>query len=227
MLNAIAFELHQVWRKTRLREDGTYKPRWKNIMDESFKISDEMPKYIRKIKDGKYQIDIANAYYTQLSRDWKNEKINAAKVVVKILEMDEILSDDEIGDIIHNEWIKRNSWAKYGKLGVPYSQLPKNEQNKDLAQFRIGEKMYNAEFVDIKPQYLDEAVRFLKHAKILGKSMKIKYAGQFLFSDFDDSCTAYNKIFYGSKREINKTLKKVNKIENPKNDKSKNDTQQL
>lgn len=32
----VAFELHEAWRRPRLREDGTYEPRWKKIKDETF-----------------------------------------------------------------------------------------------------------------------------------------------------------------------------------------------
>lgn len=40
---------------------------------------------------------------------------------------------------IHEEWLKRNSWVfdpNYGdpKLAVPYSELSKEEKDKDIAQ---------------------------------------------------------------------------------------------
>ena len=41
--------------------------------------------------------------------------------------------------VIHDEWLKRNSWVydtNYGdpKLAVPYSELSREEQIKDIAQ---------------------------------------------------------------------------------------------
>ena len=39
--------------------------------------------------------------------------------------------------------LKRNDWAKGGELDVPFSELSKAEQDKDLSQYLIGIDAYN------------------------------------------------------------------------------------
>jgi hypothetical protein len=146
----IAFELHEEWRKTRLKEDGSYDPRWKAIKDKEFASKLEgqvLPSYIRKNETGVYEIDIANAHYNQLSPDWQAENKAAGKVVAQIIESGKRLTRSQVGNIIHNAWLERNAWAKDGELGVPFDKLPKNEQDKDIAQFEVALKVYEAESV--------------------------------------------------------------------------------
>ena len=45
----------------------------------------------------------------------------------------------EMASVVHDEWLKRNSWVydpNYGNplLAVPFSELSKEEQDKDIAQ---------------------------------------------------------------------------------------------
>ena len=138
----IAAELHEDWRKTRLTSDGIYEPRWKKIKDEEFikNLPENLPEYIR-VNEGVYEIDIANCSYNMLSADWQAENKAAGEVVAKILKMQRIgakLTIEEIGSFIHNEWLKRNEWAKGGELDVPFTELSKEEQDKDLNQYYIG-----------------------------------------------------------------------------------------
>ena len=50
----LAYALHEEWRKTRLKADGSYEPRWKKIKDDKF-ISNldekKLPIYVRKNYD--------------------------------------------------------------------------------------------------------------------------------------------------------------------------------
>ena len=46
---------------------------------------------------------------------------------------------EQMGAVIHDEWLKRNDWVfdkEYGNptLAVPYEQLPEDEKDKDKAQ---------------------------------------------------------------------------------------------
>lgn len=52
------------------------------------------------------------------------------------------ISREQVGDEIHNEWLKRNTWAKGGELDVPFAKLPQNEQRKDIIQYRIADNYY-------------------------------------------------------------------------------------
>lgn len=137
----IASKLHEDWRKTRLKEDGTFEPRWKTIKDKGFSDNldeNNLPVNIKKVEDGKFEIDIANSSYDQLSPDWQAENKAAAEVVAQIIESEKEYTIDEVGEIIHSAWLERNAWAAEGPLGVSFAELSKEEQNKDLAQYLIG-----------------------------------------------------------------------------------------
>ena len=180
----VAFVLHEQWRKTRLKEDGSYEPRWKKIKDTDFIAKFEgkdLPNYVRNTENG-YEIDIANACYTQLSADWQNENKAASEVVAKIVESGEQLSRDEIGDIIHNAWLERNAWAKDGELGVPFANLPKQKRQRyssiDLA--------YN-EPAKVEDRYinrLEEVANFLGQRRKRGQ-ICLRFNGHTLYSEID------------------------------------------
>ena len=151
--NRVAKELHDNWRKTRLKEDGSYEPRWKKINDKSYikKLDkNKLPSNIRLAENG-YEIDIANSSYSQLSYDWQKENYEAARVVAGLVineskrenQQEENLTKLEIGREIHNEWLKRNQWAKDDPvLSLPFDKLPKEEQEKDLEQYRLAKEIY-------------------------------------------------------------------------------------
>lgn len=105
---------------------------------------EKLPENIRKAENG-YEIDIANSSYAQLSADWQAENKAAAKVVAEIVESEKELTIDEVGTIIHDKWLERNDWAKGSELDVPFVELPKVEQDKDLDQYRIALEIATAE----------------------------------------------------------------------------------
>lgn len=157
LANKIASQLHEDWRKTRLREDGTYEPRWKATKSANFDANldrDNLPTYIRVNEDGSVEIDIANCSYENLSPAWQAENKAAAEVVADILAREahgERFSLDEVGAIIHDQWLLRNDWAKGGDLDKPFADLPKVEQDKDLDQYRIGLEELGAEKIVDEP----------------------------------------------------------------------------
>lgn len=152
LAHKIASALHEDWRKTRLNADGTYEPRWKKVKDIEFVKNldlENMPSNVR-ITNDVVEIDIANSTYDMLSEDWKAENKAAAEVVATIFEKEETIgrkmTRDEVGTIIHNEWLKRNDWVynpEYGNpaLTVPFAELPADEQAKDIDQYKIGQKV--------------------------------------------------------------------------------------
>lgn len=113
--------LHEDWRKTRLKEDETYEPRWKKVKDKNFK-------------------------FVELSADWQFENLEAGKVVAGLVGSKTEITPEETEQIasrIHDEWLKRNSWAydpNYGNpaQAVPYEELSEEEKEKDRAQLKFG-----------------------------------------------------------------------------------------
>ena len=196
----LAFALHEDWRRKRLREDGTlfyYEPKWKSIKDNGFiaKLNEnELPEYVRKNENGNWEIDIANACYSQLSGDWQAENKAAAEVVAEIIESGNNYTREEIGDIIHNAWLERNSWAKGGELDVPFAELPKEEQDKDMVQYDTALKMKEAIEVDVYVGNLDVAVEYLRTSKENNENIKLNFNGHTLYSMFDNVDTCYVKV---------------------------------
>ncbi len=150
----IAARLHEEWRETRKKADGTYEPRWKKVTDKKFVAGLDvrnLPPYLRLDDHHFVEIDIANTPYEKLSPDWQAENKAAGKVVAEIIESKKLYSRDEIGTIIHDEWLKRNSWAKSDPiLGKDFIDLPEDEQDKDLVQYDIGIEAYQEMLKEIE-----------------------------------------------------------------------------
>ena len=139
--NALSYELgsdlHEAWRETRKREDGSFEPRMKQSTDEDWNAM-----------HGTDQVDIANCTFQELPSNWQYENLEAARVAIELAYdktmAGESISDEELEEMashIHEEWLKRNDWVydpNYGdpKLAVPYQELSKEEQDKDKVQIR-------------------------------------------------------------------------------------------
>lgn len=132
---AIAAQLHEDWRKTRLQEDGSYEPRLKSTSDQE---------WIAAHGDVS-EVDIANTSFEDLPADWKAENAAAGEVVATELIImqrngTEMTPEkvEEISAKVHDKWLERNTWAKGGELDVPYADLPEDEKAKDRDQVMIG-----------------------------------------------------------------------------------------
>lgn len=138
---ALASRFHEDWRKPRLREDGSYEPRWKKIKKDEEFIRNAVPcDTVRVTADG-VEVDIANTSFEDLPFDYQEENLLAAEVVVNLLQGKKKLSAEEIeqlSSIVHDEWLKRNTWAAGGELDVPYKDLPEVEKAKDRVQVLTG-----------------------------------------------------------------------------------------
>ncbi len=135
---ALAGEFHEDWRQTRLQEDGSYEPRLKTTKDQTWIEA-----------QGTDQVDIANSAYSELPADWQAENKAAADTVVDLLlkKSGKInLSDEtariEAGNVVHDAWLSRNEWAKGGDLDKPFAELPVDEQDKDIKQVEIAQKLF-------------------------------------------------------------------------------------
>ena len=85
--------------------------------------------------DGKGgQVDILNTSYSDLPPKWQAENKAQAESAIALVAKD---LEGAMGNIeglaaeVHEQWLSRNSWAKDGPLGVPYSELPEEEKQKD------------------------------------------------------------------------------------------------
>ncbi len=134
---SLGSDLHEAWRAPRKKEDGSFEPRMKKSKDKDWNAC-------HKTDD----VDIANCSFAELPSNWQYENLEAAKVVIELV-YDKIMAKEQISDteleqmasVVHDEWLKRNSWVfdpNYGdpKLAVPYLQLSKEEQNKDKIQVK-------------------------------------------------------------------------------------------
>ncbi len=123
--------LHEERRKTRLKDDGTYEPRWKDAKDEEWSKAHWWAK----------EIDIANTKFEDLSGAWQHENLEAGKVAVdlvyeKVINWEEITPEmiEEMSSVVHEKWLERNPWEKWWNLDKPYSELPEIEKAKDRNQ---------------------------------------------------------------------------------------------
>ena len=134
-------DLHESWRATRKKEDGTFEPRWKKSKDETWNII-----------HGTDDVDIANCTFSELPENWQYENLEAAKVTINLV-FDRIRDGiepnkgeiEEMASKVHAAWLDRNDWVfnpNYGNpaLAVPYSKLSEEEKAKDRAQVIAGIK---------------------------------------------------------------------------------------
>lgn len=135
LIAKVGSAFHEQWRESRRKDDGTFEPREKTTSDQAWIEA-----------HGTDTVDIANTGYEDLPEDWKGENKVAAEFVVGLhgeltAELGEVRLDvpetrAHVGDEIHSAWLSRNEWAKDGELGVPFAELPEDEQEKDIDQYR-------------------------------------------------------------------------------------------
>ena len=94
--------------------------------------------------------------FSQLSAASQKDNLEAAVAVIQLV-YDKVIAGkritkkelEQMAAIVHEEWLKRNSWVfdpNYGKpeLAVPYTELSPEEQKKDLAQITQAIKKVQA-----------------------------------------------------------------------------------
>ena len=151
---SLASDLHESWRLTRLKEDGTYEPRIKKSTDEEWNI-----------KHGTDEVDIANCKFEELPSNWQYENLSAAKVAIdlvydKTLAGENITAEEkeQMASVVHDEWLKRNDWVfdnEYGdpNLAVSYEDLSEDEKHKDKIQLDNAQekvKKYAKDLIDVE-----------------------------------------------------------------------------
>ena len=142
---ALGSDLHEAWRAGRKKEDGTFEPRIKKSKDEAWNMA-----------HGTDEVDIANTPFEQLPSNWQYENLEAAKVAINLV-YDKIMAGESItpfeleqmASVVHEEWLKRNSWAydpsySDSKLAVPYELLSQEEKDKDKVQVALAQQKVEA-----------------------------------------------------------------------------------
>ncbi|MBR3211137.1 MAG: hypothetical protein IKF71_04300 [Bacilli bacterium] len=104
-------------------------------------------------KDGKENV---LRDFSSLSSESKTDSLEAARVAIdlvynRIMFGDVISLEDmeQLGAIVHIEWLRRNPWVfdpnrGNPKLAVPYSELSKEEQERDKAQVYLAQDKVHA-----------------------------------------------------------------------------------
>ena len=130
-------DLHEAWRETRKKEDGTYEPRMKKSKDEKWNK-----------EHGTDEVDIANLTFEELPSNWQYENLEAARVAIAQV-FDKVIGGGEISEEmietmsseVHEAWLKRNDWVydkEYGNpdQAKPYVDLSEEEKAKDRVQIQ-------------------------------------------------------------------------------------------
>ena len=87
-------------------------------------------------------VDINNDFAV-LPPTWQEENLAAAKGTLKIITENPGESDDYYADMVHKDWLSRNTWCTPDDpLGAPYSELTPTEQAKDMCQVLICKLVY-------------------------------------------------------------------------------------
>ena len=108
------------------------------------------------------QVDILNTSYSDLPPKWQAENKSQAESAISLVakNMENAMGNiDGLASEVHEQWLSRNSWAKDGPLGVPYSELPEEEKQKDrdviTAAHEILSQMMSAQD-DEMPEDMEE-----------------------------------------------------------------------
>jgi len=151
----IGSRLHEDWRATRTEDKEARlgrEPRWKKTKDQSFIAKAQASDVVRVGEI--VEVDIANMSFTELPSDWQKDNLEAGKTAAK-LTMGAISKDgsigidglmsltpeklEELGDAIHEAWMQRTEKGDWNAAQfVPYAELPREEQEKDLAHVRVS-----------------------------------------------------------------------------------------
>ncbi len=140
LVSKLASLAHDDWRAPR-KVEGTdrYEPRIKKVKDQA---------WIDR-HNGQTDVDIANTSYSELPSEWQAENKASAEIamdeVLKAVEGNVSLDDsfvEQVADVLHQGWVKRNeSWAAE-ELKKPYAELPETEKEKDRYFVRRAIQVY-------------------------------------------------------------------------------------
>ena len=153
--------LHEHWRKThRMQRRSAEDPdpaRWKPIDPGEYGQWYNASRHEHMVKqeeiDGGIQMSVnINSNYVDLPPSRQEENYLAAAFVLQILEQKPGRSLDYYGNLVHEEWLRRQkdqsgnlaSWVIEAGLDVPYYQLVEEEKEKDRLQVKLCQKTLGA-----------------------------------------------------------------------------------
>lgn len=94
-------------------------------------------------------VDLAATPYSDLPEHWQDVNREAARgllgelfprlaaMALRALDLSDEITRGMVGAVLHSFWLEHNAWAKGGELDVPFAQLPRVEQDKDIAQIEV------------------------------------------------------------------------------------------
>lgn len=121
-INNIANAVHENW-KQRITNNGTYKPVWKKVSDPTFiRQTIETKKLPASIRITEYGVeqDIANTPYNELCLDFKVDMFQMATIACEVVNKN---TEQNISQIIHNEYLNKYPWAKGTKLDQEFENI--------------------------------------------------------------------------------------------------------
>ncbi|MFD0364791.1 hypothetical protein ACFQZZ_25410 [Nocardia sp. GCM10030253] len=135
LIGRLASRLHETWRLTKIRPNGTYKPRPKPTED---------PEWIAR--HGTNQADISNTPFEELPRDLQWDNQESARVAVELV-LSELRAGrdpgrhdfiEEASSKIHDEWLIRNRRTATDEQQTSYADLPEEQKQLDRDVFHAG-----------------------------------------------------------------------------------------
>lgn len=141
LASAVGSKLHENWAISYRQTNPGEQTRIKTTKDETWILT-----------HGTNEVDILNTNFSDLPLDWQGENLIAGQVaahlVLGFIEKNGTFfpTDEEydtMASIVHENWVERNSWIKTPgsgseHLAVPYSDLPLDEQLKDIAHIKLA-----------------------------------------------------------------------------------------
>ena len=99
-------------------------------------------------------VDILNMDYKELPKDWANDNRATAQIACKSilrgLRRKRLFNQnfiEQVSEIIHIEWAKRNQYHASKELLLPYANLTETEKDKDRKAVLIACRVFNEQFL--------------------------------------------------------------------------------
>jgi hypothetical protein len=135
VINAVAHDSHEEWRKTRWREESkTFEPRPKPTTDAGWS----------ERHGGATDVDIANTEYADLPADRQKEVkasiVIAADAVEEAIKTGRPMDEgfiNEVAEEIHRQWLDRNRRTANTEQEKSYAELSEPEKEKDRKYARL------------------------------------------------------------------------------------------
>lgn len=149
----LASLLHDEWRASRKKEDGTFNPQVKVLVatddgKEKWFNADKVPPTAKELK----RQDIANTDYENLDPYYQGEnKISAEVAIGEVYKNRNAIDDynreafiEGASNVMHEKWLERNgSWAP-PEQKLPYAELSEEEKEKDRVIIRRAIEIYQS-----------------------------------------------------------------------------------